>query len=874
MPDELPSAERWQTISDALDAVLDAAPAERRARLAEVCAGDDDLRREVETFLRADAPAFLDAGAAACAVPLLQTAAEAPSREVPSEEEAISGPLPLDDPAPAPLEAGARLGSYRLTGRLGDGGSSTVYRAERADGEFARTVALKVLRRPVSPGSEQERRFRAERQILASFQHPHVAQVFDGGLTDDGRPYLAMEYVEGRPITDHCDRHGCSVAERLALLEQVARAVQAAHERLVVHRDLKPANVLVTTTDGPDPAPTAKLLDFGIAKLLGALPGEETTPQTRPGGLPMTPAYAAPEQVRGEEITTATDVYALGAVLYELLTGRRPHRAERRDPYALARAVVEDDPPRPSAVAPEERSDALRGDLDAIVMKALRKDPARRYPTVQALLEDVHAHRAGRPVQARRSTWRYRTGKFVRRHRGGVATAAAVVLLVVAFVVAMGKQMQKTARQRDRARAEAEKAEQVSQYLVDLFKKADPHRAQGRDLTAKALLKSGTERLDEMDGQPAAQAELAYVLGQTRRRLGLYDSTRQLFEQSLALRKQRYDDEHPDVAESLSGLALFLRDQGRYARAESLMQEAVAVNRAARGPEHESVAKGLKDLTYLQRKQGRLEAAEASVKEALSIQRARLGEDNMQVAESLFNLAAILRDREQYERAERVQRRSLSLCRRLTDGPHPGTAANLSNLALLLKKQERFAEAEPWRRRALDMQRALYGTPHSEVATSLNNLSRLLQAQGRYEQAEGLLRKALAMKRSLHDEEGHPATAVYLSNLGDLLHDRQRPAAADSAYRAARTMLRELGQEQSPRMAKTLAGYGDLLRDRGTYAKAEQVYRTALSVRRTLHGDEHPAVSDLREALTRLYDAWDKPQPAAARRDSLTAVAK
>ena len=825
---------QWTRVREVLNQALDRPPEVRAEWVAATCADEPAVRDEVESLLAAHEPddPLFDATDAFT----VDWFAEAPAAD--ADGAAIS---------PAP---GTRVGPYRLQQEIGVGGMSVVYRAERADDAFERTVAVKLLRRRIHDG-EAEQRFRAEQQVLASLHHPNIAGLIDGGVTDRGRPYLVVEYVEGRPIVEYADEHGLGTEARLDLLAQVFEAVQAAHRQLVVHRDLKPANVLVANTEA---GPQVKLLDFGIAKLLDdSFPGPR--PHTRTGHYLMTPSYAAPEQMTGGDISTATDVYQLGVLAYELLAGQSPFDLADKSLTEVERIVCSEAPPRPSAHA-SDRARSLRGDLDRILQKTLRKEPKRRYGSVEALAADVRRYRNGEPVAARSATLRYRASKFVRRHRWGLGVAGAFVVLVVVSLTLL-------LEQRNRARQEARTAEQVTQYLTDLFEEADPNQSQGTPTTAQDLLRQGSEQIDELENEPAAQAELAFVLGKTRRRLGLYDSTRVLLERALSIRRRLHGREHSAVAETLGELALLVRDQeGDYAEAESLMHESVAIYRAVYGPRHPEVAEGLKNLVYVQRRQGKLSAAERSVRGALSIQRAQPGPDSMAVAESLFNLAAILRDRQQYAKAESIQRQSLALCRKYTDGPHPGTAANLHNLAFLLQERDSLSASENMYRKALTMERALFGTPHPEVASSIANLSGVLQLQGDLESAESLLRDALQMRRALH-EGPHPRTAGALINLGDILFDLEQFQAADSSFRAARRMYEALDQAQSPDMASLLKQHGELLAEQTAYREAEAAFQQALQIREQMYGPDHSTVETLRNALQSL-----PPTPDSSRRTS------
>ncbi|HET9480691.1 MAG TPA: serine/threonine-protein kinase, partial [Candidatus Polarisedimenticolia bacterium] len=413
-------------------------PAERAAYLDASCRGDAELRRRVQSLLDQDRDS-----AVRIAAGIGQAAALAAAED-------------------GGLDEGTRIGAWRIEREIGRGGMGTVYLASRADEQFQRTIALKLVRGAVTP--ETLRRFLDERRILASLDHPNIARLLDGGATPDGLPYFVMEHVEGLPIDRFCDERTLAVKDRLRLFLQVCDAVQYAHARLVVHRDLKPGNVLVSR----DAA--VKLLDFGIAKLLAPDPASGEPLQTGVSALRMTPEYASPEQVRGATVTTAADVYSLGVMLYELLSGRRPHEVTGMTPAAIERTLSEDEPIRPSAAAPGPRdAKALTGDLDSIVMKALRKEPEQRYGSVEQLAEDIRRHLDGLPVRARRGTWRYRGLKFVRRNRWALAGAALLLAVVLGSAGALIVQSRRIATERDRAIAaerqaltEAATARQVS----------------------------------------------------------------------------------------------------------------------------------------------------------------------------------------------------------------------------------------------------------------------------------------------------------------------------------------------------------------------------------------------------------------------------
>jgi serine/threonine-protein kinase len=805
---------RWTQIQTLFDAALERPPDEREAFLQTACADAPDLLAEVQSLLAADADAH----------PLLDSLAL----------DALALPPDLLPDGILPAE-GEHVGPYRIVQPLGRGGMGAVFLAKRADGQFEQQVALKLIRSGAA-STRIVRRFQSERQILARFNHPHIARLFDGGLTDDGRPYFAMEYVDGEPLDRYCDARDASVDERIRLLRTVCDAVQYAHRRLVVHRDLKPSNILVTD-DG-----TVKLLDFGIAKMLTGEDDALTDPAlTQTGHAVMTPAYAAPEQLRRAPVTTATDVYALGVVLYELLAGGRPYDLSGCSPAEIERVVCEQAPDPPSTVAPPARRRGLRGDLDTIVMKALRTEPERRYASADQLADDLRRHLDGRPVAAQPDTLRYRATKFVQRHRQGVAAAAAVVVLIAALV---GFYTARLAQERDRARIEAATATQVADFLRDVFKSSDP-AARGDTVSVRTVLARGGRRIDtELAGQPAVQARLLDVIGEVYLNLGRFDAAQPLLERALALRRETLGERHADVGHSLDHLALLHEKRGAYDEAERLNREALALRRALHGPDHPAVAESLNRLAGLLMHQGRYKAAEPLYRESLSIRRQLLGDDHEEGAITRSDLALLLNRRGQFEEAEAYVRRALAVHRRNYDGkPHPNLAATLSVLGNILENRERYADAEAAYREALATSRALHGeAPHPSIAAGLDNLASLLRKQGRHAAAEPLLREAHALDRRLHGD-AHPNVASSLHSLALLLDDLERPAEAADHFEETLRILRATVGDEHPYVAVALNNFGMLHVRQANYAVAEPLLRRSLRLRRSLYDDSHPSVA-------------------------------
>ena len=840
--------QRWHQIEQLYDVYL-AQPADaQEAFLDRACADDPGLRGAFEGLLanHAEDPSFL--------------------------EGAFAGlPAPLADPAAHP-EEGDWIGPYRLVRSIGRGGMGQVYLATRED-PFRQHVALKVIRRGLDT-DDLLARFTYERQILAALDHPNIAHLHDGGTTDDGRPYFAMEYVDGVPLTDYCDAHRLSTKRRLALFRTVCRAVQYAHANLVVHRDLKPSNILVTD-DGE-----VKLLDFGIAKLLDDEALDQATPQTRTGMRLMTPEYASPEQIKGAAITTATDVYQLGVLLYELLTGRRPYRLRERMKYEIERVILEEEPTRPSTavqqveeiqqgekatrISPESVSQArsatvqalqrrLSGDLDNIVLKALKKEPARRYGSVEQLAEDLRRHLAGLPVLARRDTVGYRMGKFARRHTIGMGMGAAFVLLLLGFSGVTAMQSAQIQTKAEEVALERDKAQEVVAFLVDLFETSDPwvEGVGGAEITARTLLDRGAAQIEkELVRHPDRQAEMQHVMGQVYVNMGLYEPAQRLAEQSLAVRRARYGMAHVDVAVSMSGLAWVLHKRGDYAAADSLYGAALALYRELLGNEHPEVANTLAALGLARHNQGDYAAADSLYRMALALLRTLGRETHSGVALVLYNRGRVAQQRGAYAEAEALHREALAQRRELLGDRHPHVANSLAALGAALQSQDQYERAASLYREALELNRQWLGDEHPQTLASIQSLGVLLQSIGDYDAAEPLFREVLARRRKLLGAD-HLDVAFALYRLGHLMRDKGNYEAADSAYRAALALRRKLLGEAHPKVAATMKGLARLRHDKGDYASAASLFQETLAIERDVLGDAHPRV-----ATTLSYLAW------------------
>lgn len=807
---------------------------------------------------------------------------------------------------PGDLTGGTRIGAYEIDILIGRGGMGEVYLADRADAQYEQRVAIKIMR-PGRESAELVRRFKTERQILARLQHPHIATLLDGGLTEAGQPYLVMQYVDGETITDYAHRLGLSRVERVQLFLVVCEAVQFAHANLVVHRDLKPSNILV------DRQGSVRLLDFGVAKLLD-VPGWSGSATA--DLLMLTPEHAAPEQFLGTPVTTATDVYALGVLLYELLAGTRPFQFV--PPIELHRAVCEGEPDAPSRAAEGRRADAgpppvpasdIEGDLDAIVLKAIRKEPERRYPSVSDLAEDLRRYLSGFPVQARPDALSYVAGRFLRRHRGGVAAVLAIAAALTALTLVS---VRSAALSREQTRLIAEErdvAVEVSGFLEDLFEAPDPlavNAARRDTLRISALLdESATKVRDAFVDRPALQARLLTVLGRAYRSLGLSEQSLSVLEEALSAQRAGEDASDVDAAateralgvtlgelgrngeaeallrsaalrleadsiqhrderiKTLGALANVLQAQGDYAGAEDTYRHSEMLAVAEFGPDAPEVAVQLSNLANALQARAKLDEAEAAARRSLAIQEAELGPEHPRVGASLNNLGSILLARRAYQEAEGIYARVLEIVRATLPTPHPVVATVLNNVAVTQLHLGRLEEAERNMREVLEMRRALFGNDHRSISESLINLGSVLKRQGRHDEALALdLEATERMVTALGSD--HPAVATVHNNVGVSYHLAGRHEEALAIHETAlRIRMDKLGPDH-PSTANSHSKVAQCLLDLGRYQEAEAEFLEAFRGYEPVKADHLTQWNYVLEQMGILYRAMDN-EPEAAR---------
>ncbi len=823
---------------------LELSPEARTTFLDDVCADDEALRQELESLLKAHdaAPAFFEDLAEAVVDP------------------SLAG---LED-APSPVEQW--IGPYRLVRALGQGGMGTVYLAERED--VGKRVALKLVRTGLAAPDHIER-FLLERRVLARLSHPNVAQLFDAGVTEgdaaapEGTPYFAMEYVEGAPITAYCDHHQLSIEDRLHLFKTVCKAVHHAHRNLIVHRDLKPSNIMVAAPgESEGGLGQVKLLDFGIAKLL-----EDDAPGvTRTGRNAFTPAYAAPEQIRGEAVTTATDVYSLGVLLYELITGHRPYKIKGQPLSEVERLVCQTQPSWPSdavtrtetiarpdgsteVISPEQISRTrrisvdrlhrrLKGDLDNIVMMALRKEPERRYASAEAFLEDIERHLSGVPVTARPSTIGYRIRKFAQRHRVGVAMGSVALAMLIGFAVLY------TARittEKNRAQQAAREAEQVTAILAGLFEAADPWKeSHGEPLTARALLDRGVREVQtSLAEQPGVQATMMTLLGDVYRKLGDLTQAESLLTEALTMRRGLYDATHADVAHGLMQLGFLYRDKGDYGAAEQQFREALR-HRLRTGTALD-VAEAQSELGVTLYYNGGYEEAEKLIREALATRRAHLTPPHANLANSTHSLALVLLEIQKFEEAETLLQEALAQEKQLQGEVHPDLASVYNSLGLLNGYQERYDQAEPYYRKAIEIWDAVLGPAHPELALGLSNLGVMYSVKGDFAKADSVLRKTLTMRRQLHEADDLPV-AESIDNLAHLYYYQGEWDQAEPLFREVSDMHQRLGYVTNHSSAMVQFRLGQILVKKDNPSEAIPYFRKTVSIWREVFGESHPYV--------------------------------
>ena len=828
---------RWNRIKDLFEQATTHPPEERDAFLDEQCGGDKTLKLEVRSLLKNDRDDnFIEP-------PDLGEVAHI-----------------FEDAETASL-VGRLVGPYRLVRLIDSGGMGHVYLGERADGEFEKQVAIKIMRHNhCSP--ELVKRFGRERSTLAGLDHPNIAKLMDGGTTADGLSYLVMEYVEGRPIDEYCVGVRLDTSQRLELFRKVCGAVHYAHQRLVVHRDLKPRNILVT----PEGAP--KLLDFGIAKLLD---NDSHHAAAQGATVPfLTPRYASPEQVAGDAITTASDVYSLGVILFELLTGRSPYRVKTRSNHEMTRVIWEQEPIFPSAtlrrssedqlsltstrmptkaqIAESRRTepDALQrrltGDLDNITMMALQKEPQRRYGSAEQFAEDIRCHLVGLPVIARRSTLSYRAAKFIKRNRASVIAATVLALTFIGGIIGTSVAL-------IRVNAAQKKSRLMNEFLQDVLADTDI-AVVGKDLTMRQVLDRAADRVGKKFQQhPEVEASLRSTIGKAYRGLRSLEPAEEQLKRSLELHIEQYGEHNLEVAESLHELSVLLHIKGTNDEAEELSRKSLKIRRSLIRKDDESVASLISDIGVIVKSQGDYDRAEPLYREALELSQRLFGPEHHDVASKLNNLAVLLKVQGRFKESHPLFERALDILRTNFGDDHFLTANTINNLANLRHAMGDYQGALDLLRQALEINRRLLSPSHPRIAIAANNLAALLQTLGEYDAAETLFRESLEINETQLGAEHH-RTATSLHNLARLLLIQRRLEEAEQRCRRGLAIRRELLGDSHPYFATSLDGLGHIMMVKGEFAEAKQALHEAYETRKRIYPEGHSEVLSSLEHLT------------------------
>lgn len=859
---------RWRELAPLFDRAFDLHDAERESFVAAI--DDAELRDALRTLLAGterDSP--LDAGSGRYAADLVGSGLE-----------------------------GRRIGAWRVGRAIGAGGMATVFSARREDGAYEQQVAIKILRHGIHDAYERER-FVRERAILARLEHPNIARLLDGGLTAEGVPWFALEYVDGAEIIAHCDERRLDLDARLLLFREICATVDHAHRNLVVHRDLKPSNILVDR-DGH-----LKLLDFGIARLIGE---DDNDDATRTQSRRLTPAYAAPEQRDGGAVTTATDVYALGVLLHELCVGVRP---QWRDDGSLRgpASLLTDEVARVRGGDPRGLRKRLSGELGLVIAKALRAEPTQRYAGAAELADELRRLADGRPIRARADSRAYRLAKFARRHRLALGVGAAFALAILAGAAA-------TAWQARAARAEAQRADAVRDFLLALFNGIAPDESKGRVVSARELVDRGAARLDEtLAREPRSEAALATALATAYRQLGDFKQAGTFADRAVAAASDAashsaallergcaraaqgdYDAAERDLRDALSqasdtqrgeaGLRLadvlaerghldeaLAQAQGVLAQARAPaereralaaiggiefrrgklddaardLRDALTLARAGRGEAHTQTASIEHDLGVVVLQQGDAKAAAALFEQALATRRALLSNEHPDIADSEFNLGTALRRAGDRERAAQLIGDAVAMQRKLLGAQHPSVANGLNSLAVIAYEQGDVTTAITRLGEAIEVARAAYGPTHATVATMQNNLAAMQRAAGRYADAEATAREALTTTIAAVGAD-HYLVGIAELGLGGALADRGNTQGAIEELRTAHDLLAaKLGaQHQDTLLAQ--AALANALRANGQTREARTQADAALDAAQKAFSAGHPRLGRIRLA--------------------------
>lgn len=780
---------RWERMQALFHEAAELPKQQWRAFLDTACPFDDALAEDVLAMLEEDSrgSSLLDRDVAHLAEPLIGH----------------------QDPSLAARE----FGPYRIGPLLGEGGMGVVYLAERED--LGSLAAIKILRDAwLSPFRRE--RFLSEQRTLAKLNHPSIARLYDADALPDGTPWFVMEYVDGPPLTEYCRRRQSSICERLELFRCVCEAVQYAHQHAIIHRDLKPSNILVKS-DG-----TVRLLDFGIAKQLDEI--DQRSDRTLTGLRLMTPAYAAPEQLRNDPVGVYTDVYSLGVILYELVSGRVPFDFSNCTPSEAADMIVERQPEKPSPIGDASAGKLASADLAVLCLTAMHKDVARRYRSVEALIRDIDHYLSGEPLEARPDSLRYRLGKFAGRNRRAVTGAAAVLAVVAGLIIFFTVRLTVA---RNAALAQAARAQRIQEFMLNLFEGGDRSAGPANALRAETVVEMGVREARALDSEPAVQAELYQTLGRIYQKLGNLERADSLLSLALQQRRHIFGSERSEVAESLVTLALLRVDEGRLQDAERLVREGLAMSRSTLRPGDPALSRAQTALGSVLENRGDYPEAIAALEQAVQMESG----PNVPPSDRTATLSALANAqfyKGNYAVSQALNERVLAMHEKTYGKLHPLVADDLINLASIQNNQGHYSAAEAYERRALDINRSWYGKDHPETGASLDYLGQALVMQGRFDEGEKMLQESLAISERSYGAV-HQRVALALNELGMLAMRRGRFDEAQARFERAVYIDKAVYGDRHPTVALESANLASVYLEKKQYVRAEQLLRAAIA---------------------------------------------
>lgn len=770
---------------------------------------------------------------------------------------------------------GKRISNYVIEDVAGVGGMGIVYKGRRDDKEFEQLVAIKILKHHLN--SEYAlKRFKIERQTLAKLQHPNIARLLDGGTTDEGLPYLVMEYIDGVSLIDYCDSKNLNIKQRLELFKLVCGAIQYAHQNLIVHRDIKPGNVLVDKEGRP------KLLDFGIAKLIDEDISEDRTQLTKPGMWHLTPEYSSPEQIKGETVTTKSDIYSLGILLYQLLTGHQPYKITSASPIALSKLITEGSVLKPSdkfqtteeitlfdgsikqitpksvSLARNEKPEKiyhhLKGDIDNIILKAIHKDPARRYESVEQFSEDIRRHLIGLPVIARSDTVGYRLTKFIQRHKVGFASSIIFILFLIGSAIMIAWQANIAADERDKAQIEAQKSEEVNSFLQRMLSSVDPSEL-GRDVKVYDILDKASKDIEtSFKDQPEVEASIRSTIGNTYVNLGEYDKAKPFLDKALEINQKVYGPESEQVAFNIHDFALYYDWVGEYKIADSLYNKSIKILRKVLKQPTKRFADALNNYGIIKMYFEKYDEAEKLFTEAIDIALSAYGEKNTTTATFMNNLALNYTDAGNLDEAEKYYKKSMKILIELLGENRPEIGTIYNNLAYLSVLKKNYKMAEDYLIKSYNLKRTLKGEDHSDVGLALNNLGVINFRMGNYNKAEQYLIDAITQYRKSFDDN-HPRVALSQYWLGKVYLETGRLKKSEEYLKSSLTTRIKKLPEENKDIWRSKTELGICLLKQKKYKEAEKLLLPALKYYKANFFSDTEQLTRLYENIIKLYQS-------------------